>query len=158
MKKIKKYSLCHKKIKKIKVILNSASINGYHIKPRNKMDYDGIVVKSMIIINKGLVEQLLRKKIKKKLDSYLQFLISVLDEEDTDPGHLMFALNDLERYRRTVMNNYRIYLDKKYLKILIDKMDLIEQELRSKIKVDLNDMFLGQMELDLGEPEKSRKR
>lgn len=158
MKKSKKYCLSHKKIKKISVKLNNASVGGYHIKPRNKMDYDGIVVKSMVIVNNSLVEQLLRKKIKKKLDSYLQFLINVLDEEDTDPGHLMFALNDLERYRRTVMNNYRIYLDKKYLKILIDKMDLIEQELRSKIKVDLNEMFLGQLEMDLDEPEKSRRR
>ena len=75
------------------------------------MVYDGIVVKSMTIINYGLVEQLLKKKIKKKLDSYLQFLISVLDDEDPDSGHLMFALNDLEKYRRTIMNNYRIYLD-----------------------------------------------
>ncbi len=151
MKKTKKYVLCEKKIKKISVGLNSVSINGYHIKPRNKMDYDGIIVKSMVILNNGLVEQLLKKKIRKKLDSYLQFLISVLDEEDTDPGHLMFALNDLERYRRTVMNNYRIYLDKKYLKILMDKMDLIDQELRSKIKIDLNEIFAEQMEMDLGD-------
>ena len=151
MKKTKKYVLCEKKIKKISVGLNSVSINGYHIKPRNKMDYDGIIVKSMVILNNGLVEQLLKKKIRKKLDSYLQFLISVLDEEDTDPGHLMFALNDLERYRRTVMNNYRIYLDKKYLKILMDKMDLIDQELRSKIKIDLNEIFAEQIEMDLGD-------
>lgn len=158
MKKNKKYILCEKKIKKIDVKLNSISMDGYRIKPRNKMEYDGIVVKSMIILNNGLVECLLKKKIKKKLDSYLQFLISVLDEEDTDPGHLMFALNDLERYRRTVMNNYRVYLDKKYLKILMDKMDLIDQELRSKIKVDLHEMFTEQMEMELEEPKIGRSR
>lgn len=153
-----KYVLYERKIKKIKVALNSISFEGYKIKPRNKMVYDGIVVKSMVIINNELIEKLLRKKIKKKLDSYLQFLISVLDEDDTDSGHLMFALNDLERYRRTIMNNYRVYLDKKYLKILINKMDLIDQELRSKIKIDLNEMFLGQMEMELDEPKRSRRR
>lgn len=158
MKKNKKYNLSEKKIKKIKVDLNSVSIDGYRIKPRNKMVYDGIVVKSMTIINKELIEQLLKRKIKKKLDNYLQFLISVLDEEDTDPGHLMFALNDLERYRRTIMNNYRVYLDKKYLKILMDKMDLIEQELRSKIKIDLNQIFNEQMEMELEEPKKGKNR
>ena len=158
MKKIKKYILCEKKINKIKVKLNSVSIEGYRIKPRNKMEYDGIIVKSMVILNNGMVECLLKKKIKKKLDSYLQFLINVLDEEDTDPGHLMFALNDLERYRRTVMNNYRVYLDKKYLKILMDKMDLIDQELRSKIKIDLNEMFAEQMEMELDEPKIGRSR
>ena len=158
MKKIKKYVLCEKKIKKISVKLNNVSIDGYHIKPRNKMEYDGIVVKSMIIYDYYLIEVLLKKKIKKKLDSYLQFLISVLEDEDPDSGHLMFALNDLERYRRTVMNNYRIYLDKKYLKILMDKMDLIEQELRSKIKVDLHEMFAEQMEMELDEPKIGRSR
>ena len=122
------------------------------------MDYDGIVVKSMTIINYGLVEQLLKKKIKKKLDSYLQFLISVLEEDDTDSGHLMFALNDLERYRRTIMNNYRVYLDKKYFKILMNKLDLIDQELRSKIKIDLNQLFTEQMEMDLDVAEKGKSR
>jgi len=157
MKKTKKYVLYEKKIKKIKVRLDK-TIDGYHIKPRNKMVYDGIVVKSMTIVNYGLIELLLKKKIKKKLDSYLQFLISVLDEEDTDPGHLMFALNDLERYRRTIMNNYRIYLDKKYFKILMNKMDLIDQELRSKIKIDLNQLFTEQMEMELETPEKGKSR
>jgi len=158
MKKIKKYVLCQIKIKKIVVKLNSNSIEGYRVKPRNKMEYDGIVVKSMVILNKNLVQILLKKKIKKKLDSYLQFLISVLDSDDTDSGHLMFALNDLERYRRTIMNNYRVYLDKKYLKILMDKMDLIDQELRSKIKIDLHEMFTEQMEMELEEPKIGRSR
>lgn len=150
MKKIRKFVLCERKIKSINVKLNSVCVNGYHIKPRNKMDY-GLAVKSMIILNPLLIENLLKKKIKKKLDSYLQFLISVLDSDDTDSGHLMFALNDLERYRRTIINNYRVYLEKKYFKILMNKLDLIEQELRSKIKIDLNEMFNEQMELDLGE-------
>lgn len=158
MRKIKKYVLCEIKVKRIVVRLNSVSIEGYRVKPRNKMEYDGIVVKSMVILNKDLVQILLRKKIKKKLDSYLQFLISVLDSDDTDSGHLMFALNDLERYRRTIMNNYRVYLDKKYLKILMDKMDLIDQELRSKIKIDLHEMFTEQMEMELEEPKIGRSR
>ena len=88
----------------------------------------------------------------------MNFLITVLDEDDTDSGHLMFALNDLDRYRRLVMNNYRVYLEKKYLRILMDKMDLIEQELRSKIKIDLNELFAEQMEMDFEEPKKGRKR
>ena len=153
-----RYYLTEEGIKKVSIKLNSNSIEGYHIKPRNKKEYDGIVVKSMTIVNYELVQSLLKKKIKKKLDGYLNFLITVIDEDDTDSGHLMFALNDLERYRRTIMNNYRVYLDKKYLKILMDKMELIEQELRSKIKIDLNELFAEQMEMQFEEPKKGRKR
>lgn len=157
MKKSKRYYLSHKRIDKVKVLFDNISVNGYHIKPRNKMDYDGIVVKSMTIYNCDLIQSLLKKKIKKKLDVYTQFMISVLDDDDTDSGHLMFALNDLDRYRHLVMNNYRIYLEKKYLKILMDKMDLIEHELRSKIRVDLKNM-VEQMEMDFDEPKRGKSR
>lgn len=158
MKKNKKYNLYKRKTKKRSVTLNTSKIDGYVIKPRNQMKYEGIVVNSMTVINNGLIENLLKKKIKKKLDMYLQFLISVLEEEDTDPGHLMFALNDLERYRRLIMNNYKKYLDQKYLKLLMNKMDLIEQELKSKIKIDIKNFFTEDIDFELEETKKERKR
>lgn len=157
MKKSKRYYLSHKMNSKIKVKFDNISINGYKIKPRNKRDYDGIVVNSMTIFSYDLIQSLLKKKIKKKLDVYTQFMISVIDDDDTDAGHLMFALNDLDRYRHLVMNNYRVYLEKKYLKILMDKMDLIEQELRSKIKIDLKSM-VEQMEMNFEEPQRGKSR
>ena len=91
------------------------------------------------------------------MDAYLQFLITVLDEDDTDAGHLMFALNDLDRYRHTIMNNYRVYLEKKYYKILMDKISLIEQELKSKIKIDIKNMGNFQMELPLEDKFEDKK-
>lgn len=156
MKKIKKYHLYKRKTKERKVELNTNKEIGYTIKPKNQMKYEGIVVNSMTIIDDYLIKTLLKKKIKKKLDMYLQFLITVLEEDDTDGGHLMFALNDLERYRRLVINNYKKYLEEKYIKLLMNKMDLIEQELKSKIKVDINNFNLGEIELE--EPKKSRNR
>jgi len=156
MKKTKKYHLYKRKTKERKVELNSIKEIGYTIKPKNTMKYEGIVVNSMTILNNELIQTIIKKKIKKKLDMYLQFLITVLDEDDTDGGHLMFALNDLERYRRIVINNYRKYLEEKYIKLLMNKMDLIEQELKSKIKIDINKFNFGEMEIE--EPKKGRNR
>lgn len=156
MKKIKKYHLYKKKTKERKVELNTKKEIGYTIKPKNQMKYEGIVVNSMTIIDDYLIKTLLKKKIKKKLDMYLQFLITVLEEDDTDGGHLMFALNDLERYRRLVINNYKKYLEEKYIKLLMNKMDLIEQELKSKIKIDINNFNFGELEVE--EPKKGRNR
>ena len=156
MKKIKKYHLFKRRTKERKVELNLKKEIGYTIKPKNTMKYEGIVVNSMTIIDSYLIQTLLKKKIKKKLDMYLQFLITVLEEDDTDGGHLMFALNDLERYRRTVINSYKKYLEDKYVKLLMNKMDLIEQELKSKIKTDINNFSFEEKELE--EPKKSRNR
>ena len=156
MKKIKKYHLYKRKTKERKIELNTKIEKGYTIKPKNTMKYEGIVVNSMTIINNELIQTLLKKKIKKKLDMYLQFLITVLEEDDTDGGHLMFALNDLERYRRMVINNYKKYLEEKYVKLLMNKMDLIEQELKSKIKIDIKNFSFEEKELE--EPKKGRNR
>lgn len=156
MKKIKKYHLYKRRTKERKVELNTKKEMGYTIKPKNQMKYEGIIVNSMTIIDDYLIKTLLKKKIKKKLDMYLQFLITVLEDDDTDGGHLMFALNDLERYRRQVINNYKKYLEEKYIKLLMNKMDLIEQELKAKIKVDINNFNLGEIELE--EPKKGRNR
>lgn len=156
MKKIKKYHLYKRKTKQRKIELNTKTEKGYTIKPKNTMKYEGIVVNSLNIINIDLIQTLLKKKIKKKLDAYLQFLITVLEEDDTDGGHLMFALNDLERYRRLVINNYKKYLEEKYIKLLMNKMDLIEQELKSKIKIDINNFKLEEKEIE--EPKKGRNR
>ena len=157
MKKSNRYHLYKRKLRKIVVSFNSLNLDGYKIKPKNGINYDGIVVSSMTIINNDLVSILLKKKIKKKMDAYLQFLITVLDEDDTDAGHLMFALNDLDRYRHTIMNNYRVYLEKKYYKILMDKISLIEQELKSKIKIDIKNMGNFQMELPLEDKFEDKK-
>lgn len=156
MKKIKQYHLYKRKTKERKVELNTKKEIGYTIKPKNQMKYEGIVVNSMTIINNELIQTLLKRKIKKKLDMYLQFLITVLEEDDTDGGHLMFALNDLERYRRIVINNYKKYLEEKYIKLLMNKMDLIEQELKAKIKIDLNSFNFGEIEKE--EAKKGRNR
>ncbi len=156
MKKIKKYHLYKRKTKERKVELNTNKEIGYTIKPKNQMKYEGIVVNSMTIIDDYLIKTLLKKKIKKKLDMYLQFLITVLEEDDTDGGHLMFALNDLERYRRLVINNYKKYLEEKYVKLLMNKMDLIEQELKAKIKIDINNFNFGELEIE--EQKKGRNR
>ena len=40
----------------------------------------------------------------------------------------------------------------------MDKIDLIEQELRSRIKVDVKDMFNYQMEFELDTPKKGKSR
>ena len=156
MKKIKQYHLYKRKTKERKVELNSKKEIGYTIKPKNTKKYEGIIVNSMNIINNELIQSLLKRKIKKKLDMYLQFLITVLEEDDTDGGHLMFALNDLERYRRLVINNYKKYLEEKYVKLLMNKMDLIEQELKAKIKIDINNFNFGELEIE--EPKKGRNR
>jgi len=110
-------------------------LDGFHFRPVNNISYAGVTVKRMVMINPTFVEKVLKRKIKKKLETYLRFIISIIDsdESDTDITGLRAALNDLTRYKETVRYKYKQYLDEKYAMLLLQKIELLEQELKNKI-------------------------
>lgn len=108
-------------------------VNGFKVKPRNNITYDGVKVNQMVIINPSFVDKILKRKTKKKLETYLQFIISLIDDDDTDPGKLGIVLNDLTRYKSIINNNYRVYLDNLYYDLLMKKIDVIENELKTRL-------------------------
>ena len=59
-------------------------INGFKLKPKKDLKYDGVKVEKMVLINPTFIEKLIKKKVKHKLDMYLQYLITVLDDDYTE--------------------------------------------------------------------------
>jgi hypothetical protein len=132
--KQKNYLLVKNNNNKEIVYIDYNKLDGFKIKPQNNVKYDGILVNKMIIIKPSFIEKTLKRKIKKKLDTYLQYIISVIESsDDTDASNLAIVLNDVERYRRLLRNKYRRYLDDKYFELLLKKIALLEQELKSKV-------------------------
>ena len=66
---------------------------------------------------------------------FLQFIINLLDNEETssDPSMVRAALNELTRYKQLVKNKYRLYLEERYASLLIKKIEILEQELKTKL-------------------------
>jgi hypothetical protein len=110
-------------------------IEGFNFSPVNSISYTGVSVKKMVMIKPSFVERVLKRKIKKKLELYLRFIISIIDadDDDTDITSLRAALNDLTKYKDTVRYKYQQYLDKKYATLLLQKIEMLEQELKKKI-------------------------
>lgn len=123
------------KYKNKKINLALKNENGYKVKPKNKIKYDGVVVNEMMIIKPSLIEKLLKRKINVKLDHYLQYIISVLDDDSSDTGRITTVLSDLNRYREIVKNSYRSYLNEKYIELLLKKIELLEYELKKKLMI-----------------------
>ena len=113
--------------------LKNNKMGGFESTPKNTNEYMGMEVNKMVVINPSFIEKVLKKKIKRKLDLYLQFIVSVIDDEDTDPSNLRFVLDDLERYRRTIINKYQHYLDEKYINLLLKKIELLNNEIKTKL-------------------------
>lgn len=157
MRKQKHYVLIKKSDKKQIFYIDYDKLEGYEMKPRNQVKYDGIIVNKLIMINPSFIEKILVKKTKRRLEQYLQYIIDIMeDDSNATPGELKIALNRLEKYRRTVINTYRKYLDEKYYKLLLQKIDLIEQELTKKMFIiSSRDYF--KVDSKEFEPEKKRK-
>lgn len=106
---------------------------GFKFAPKNSSEYVGMNVNEMVVINPSFVEKVLKKKIKRKLDLYLNFIVNMLDDEDSDPTSLRAVLDDVERYRRIIINKYRLYLDEKYINLLLKKIELLSNEIKMKL-------------------------
>jgi len=127
-----KYLLTKEK-KEMEVSIDYKKMRGFQVKPKNNIPYDGVTVNKMLLIKPSFIEKVLKRKIKRKLDCYLQFIIKILeDADDDDSGAIDIALNDLTRYRKTIENNYRVFLDKLYYDLLMKKIKVIENELKMK--------------------------
>jgi len=130
----KNYSIVKDDYSNQVIYCEAKDISGFTFKPLNKVKYDGIKVNEMMIVKPVFIEKILKRKIKRKLEMYLQYIISILDDEDGgDLTGLRSALNDLSRYKDTVNYRYQAYLDKKYVTLLLKKIELLEHELKMKI-------------------------
>lgn len=128
----KHYYVCKKNNDVQILYLDFDKVKGFNFNPKNNVKYDGIVVNKMAIIKPSMVEKVLRRKIKKKLDLYLKLIIRFIESDDPDGETLREALNDLTRYKSIINHKYKKYLDKKYLDILTKKIAILEYELNTK--------------------------
>lgn len=130
----KGYSLIKDDYSNQVISYEAKDISGFKFKPLNKVKYDGITVNEMMIVKPVFIEKILKRKIKRKLEMYLQYIISIIDDEESgDLSGLRSALNDLSRYKDTVNYRYQAYLDEKYVALLLKKIELLEHELKMKI-------------------------
>ena len=130
----KKYYIYKKGNDKEIIYLDYNKLKGFNFSPKNSYKYDGVVVNKMVIIKPSMIEKVLRRKIKIKLDLYLKLIINFIESDDGTSGDaLREALNDLSRYKSIIQYKYRMYLDEKYLKVLLKKIALLEYELNSRL-------------------------
>ena len=131
----KTYTIVKEQYNGDKIYIDYTKLNGFKVKPKNNIKYKGIKVNSLVIIKPIFIEKLLKKKVKRKLDFYLQYIISLMDcdDETGTNADLKLALNDLARYKSIVEYKYRKYLDQKYINLLLKKIDILEHQIKMKL-------------------------
>ena len=130
-----RYYICNKDNNEIVYgYIDYSHLHGFKIKPGNNVPYEGVEVGRLVLVKPSLIENVLKRKIKHKLDAYLTFLFTVIDDEDEDPNALELVIDDVTRYKNIIMNKYSKFLDKKYIKRLLKKVGMVELELNNKLE------------------------
>ena len=97
---------------------------------------DAINVNKMVIINPSFIEKLINKKINVKIMKLIDLLSNIYESDDDDPaGTLMMALNEVEKFKREMINRYVEYMNKEQLKLLDKKIKILEHEVTMRAYV-----------------------
>ena len=131
---MKQYLISKKKYNGEVVYINCDEVKSYKLTPKNNYPYEGIKVNELIIIKPSLIEKIIKRKIKNRLDFYLRIIIENLDSDDDSDARI--ALDDLARYKKIIKQKYSIYLDEKYMALLNKKINVIERELKNNLIIE----------------------
>jgi len=110
------------------------AVDGFKVRPRNKVKHDGIEVNKLTIVSPYFIENVLKRKTKRKLNAYLEFLFTSLEDDDTTGDDLGLILDDTKRYKTIIINKYSKFLDVNYIRELLLRVTFIEEELKMRIR------------------------
>lgn len=124
------YLIVKDKKKKQVIYFECNKLNGYKMTAKNKNIKlkDAINVNKMVIINPSFINKLIDKNINRKLEKLIKYIIGIYDADDDPAGNLMLALNEVEKFKREVINKYLAYMNKKQLKDLDQKLKILENQ------------------------------
>lgn len=143
------YLIVKEKNKKELAYFEYDKLDGFNMTSKNKNIKlkDAINVNKMVIINPSMVEKLIDKKINIRMKKLINLILNIYDSDD-DPGSAMMqALNEIEKFKREMINKYLNYMNKKQLGILEDKIRMLESEVTKRFYV-INENSLEEEEYE----------
>ena len=93
---------------------------------------DAINVNKMVIINQSFIDKMIDKNIDSKFKKLINLILGIYDDGDDPAGNMMLALNEVEKFKREVINKYLNYMNKKQLEKLERKIRLLEAEITKR--------------------------
>jgi len=123
---------CVRDFKNSKIEINLWKIEFcFRVKPLNNVVYPGLKISKLTILQPEFAKNVIDKKIERKLQLYLAFLVSLNDDVDGS-SDASFVLDDLTKFKETLLIKYSKYLSKSELAKLLKKISVIESKLRIK--------------------------
>ncbi len=145
-----RYLIVKEKDKKEVTYFEYNKLNGLEINSKNKNIKlkDAINVNKMVVINPSFIEKLINKKINIKIKKLIDLIAIIYESDDEDPaGSLMQALNEVEKFKREIINKYINYMTKEQIDLLEKKIRILETEVTEHAYI-LNEKKYSEMEYE----------
>lgn len=124
-----RYVIEHKGEEK-KLTYHNVKIVGLSVTPKNNVKDLTIKADKIIIIDPNLCETYIRRRINKKIDKVIKFMIKILNDEDTTDGDAGLVLDEVNKLKGIIINKYKEYMLESEYKTLLTKLILIEEEFK----------------------------
>lgn len=112
------------------------NLDGYCLTAKEVVHFqDAVEISRLIVINPEFASSIAMKKIEKKFNRLIN-LIDVIcndDDEESDDSYRL-ALDEVAKFKSELKTKYRKILKEKEYELLLKKIDILEQELKLRIK------------------------
>ena len=114
----------------LKLSYYNVNITGLDITPKN--GYPGVSYKAskVTIIDPDLSTAYVRKRINKKIDKLIKFMLRILSDSDTSDGDAGMVLDEISRLKGIVYTKYKEHMKVEDYKNLLSKIILVEEEFK----------------------------
>ena len=131
-----------KQIEKVSLANYNVNMNGLNVKPINEVPNLNIKANKVILVDPDLTDTFIKKRINKKLDKIINFMLRILNDEGTTEDDSGMVLDEINRLKGIILNKYKKYmLDSEY-KSMLTKLILIEEEFKKSYSEKVLNNFI----------------
>ena len=123
--------------KKKKIIDGKDNLQGYVMKPHFKKHQNIIELKEIIIYNDDLKKNVCQKRFNLLFRRMTKIVLDVIKSDDTTSGDALIALNEIDRMKKKVIDEFKHNLSKEEIRNMYRKFTLLQKQLQEHI-VKLN--------------------
>ena len=117
----------------------NVKLDGMEVKPKNEVKNQTIKAGKVVLVDGELKEEYIRKRLSKKIDKIINFMLRILNEDDTGEDDAGMVLDELNRLKGIMINKYRKDMKESEYKSMLAKIILIEDE----FKRSYNESFIS---------------
>ena len=138
----------------MKLMYYSVNMVGLNVNPINEVPGLKIKAKKVILIDDELQKNYIKKRINRKIDKIIKFMLRILNDEGTTDEDTGMVLDEINRLKGIIINKYRLYMLESEYKEILTKLILIEEEFKrnynEKMLMNYNNYYEEEVKVGRG--------